>query len=904
MSWLKSTLRNEKLIAGVSVVVTLALAGVLTVVPADALTTDRSVSSSDGNVAITDQVSSADSNNDVHGTVRLSDQQDAANQAAMPDNPNAQLPTQVSESIPDDATVVSENLAVTTDGEVKNIETGQTVTDETIVGTQAAPADPLAKTDGKSFIPVDASDVKAAVTVNGGDANAVTQDGETQDSATQPDANTVALQRSTSAHVYKASLGNGSYGAHWGTYNGTQAFFEQDGTLFAQQARGVIDVSAWQGVIDWAKAKAAGVEGAIIRIGYGSGNAIDKQAQRNINECKRLGIPFGVYLYSYAERASDGTEEGKDVVAKLRQLGVKPSDLTYPVYYDTENWTGTWTGHKAPTDPNVWNGAINNWWSQLRGASYTNLSVYSYPNYLNTALNTANIHAKTRWVASYDSRTNFSFSTNDRGWQYTSQGNVAGINGTVDLNAFGYRDYQAAIDVRTLPSVSVPDGAYYINAMLKDSSGVDIPRSSTSNGTRIQLYQHNKGVNQQFRFTMQSDGSYVITSICSGKVLDVAGGNAGIGAVVQQYDANGTVAQRWFIRDSGRGYYLQSALGNWVLDIANASTTNGTSIRLYAPNGSLAQQFVFASTNLPITSGQTMTVASALNRSLVMDITAASPSDGARAQLYSSNHTDAQIYRFDEIGNGVFRITNASSGKVLEVAGAYAGNGGTVQQYRSNGTNAQHWSLMNYGNGRYAFINNASAKAIDVPNAGAASGVRLQSYARNGTNAQLWSLFVAKTLRQRLNESAAANKSVLKDGIYAISSRGKSSMVVDVSGGLHASGANVQLYGSNRTNAQRWSISHDASGYVTVTNVGSGKVLDVSGASTANGANIQQYQSNNTYAQKWIAVRNADGSITLHSALAEGMVLDVSAGRMSNGANIQLYASNGTNAQKWMFRKE
>ena len=464
MSWLRGVLRSEKLIAGVSVTVTLALASVLTVVPAYALTSDRSVdpvhgvSSSDGSVAVADQVNSADNANDAHGTVRLSDQQDDTNTAAMPDNPAAQLPTQVSESIPDDATVVSENLAVTTEGEVKDIETGQSVTDETIVGTQATPADPLAKTDGKSFIPVDASDVKAAVTANGGDANAATEDSATQDSAVQDsatpddetqgsvtqydanDANTVALQRSTSAHVYQASLGNGSYGAHWGTYNGTQAFFEQDGTLFAQQARGVIDVSAWQGVIDWAKAKSSGVEGAIIRIGYGSGNAIDKQAQRNINECKRLGIPFGVYLYSYAERASDGIGEGNDVVAKLRQLGVNPSDLTYPVYYDTENWTGTWTGHKAPTDPNVWDGAINNWWSRLRAAGYTNLSVYSYPNYLNTALNTANIHSKTRWVASYGPRANFSFSTNDRGWQYTSQGTVNGINGAVDLNAFGVKD--------------------------------------------------------------------------------------------------------------------------------------------------------------------------------------------------------------------------------------------------------------------------------------------------------------------------------------------------------------------------------------------------------------------------------------------------------------------------------
>ena len=56
-----------------------------------------------------------------------------------------------------------------------------------------------------------------------------------------------------------------------GTYNNTKAFFDYRNNLFAQQAKGVIDVSSWQGDIDWAKAKADGVEGAIIRLGYGLG---------------------------------------------------------------------------------------------------------------------------------------------------------------------------------------------------------------------------------------------------------------------------------------------------------------------------------------------------------------------------------------------------------------------------------------------------------------------------------------------------------------------------------------------------------------------------------------------------------------------------------------------------------
>lgn len=91
---------------------------------------------------------------------------------AMPDNPDAALPDQVSAAIPDDATVVSEDHAVTADGELKNITTGETVTDPALVGTQDSQPDPLAKTDGESFIPVQADEVKQKVAANGGDANA------------------------------------------------------------------------------------------------------------------------------------------------------------------------------------------------------------------------------------------------------------------------------------------------------------------------------------------------------------------------------------------------------------------------------------------------------------------------------------------------------------------------------------------------------------------------------------------------------------------------------------------------------------------------------------------------------------------------------------------------------------
>ena len=381
-------------------------------------------------IAIEDAVAQSGPVTADNGVVVQSDDQsddqtgDQQSQDSMPDNPNAKLPDTVSGEISDDATVVSEDLAVTPEGEVKNIETGETVTDATLVGTQDQQPDPLAKTNGESFIPVSAEDVKNAV---------------------------------ADANVQLSKFESNEYGAHWGTYNNTKAFFDYQNDLFVQQAKGVIDVSEWQGDIDWAKAKADGVEGVIIRLGYGWGNNADKKAQRNISECKRLGIPFGIYWYSYADTPSIAKGEGADAVAKLKQFGVNASDLAYPVYYDLEKWT--WEGHQPPTDPNVYNDIVNNWYSALQSAGYKNLSVYSYTSYLQGPLKHADIYAKTTWVAQYGARMGFdSFPTNSRGWQYTSSGKVDGISGNVDMNAFGNKEY--------VPDY--PEGTgYYVSNSLK-----------------------------------------------------------------------------------------------------------------------------------------------------------------------------------------------------------------------------------------------------------------------------------------------------------------------------------------------------------------------------------------------------------------------------------------------------
>ena len=99
-----------------------------------------------------------------------------------------------------------------------------------------------------------------------------------------------------------------------------------------------IDVSQYQGLIDWEVVKDR-IDFAIIRCGFGQDrpDQDDKLFRRNADECTRLNIPFGVYLYSYAKTTNDAKKEA-DHVLRL----VKDYQMAYPVYYDLEdnNTTG------------------------------------------------------------------------------------------------------------------------------------------------------------------------------------------------------------------------------------------------------------------------------------------------------------------------------------------------------------------------------------------------------------------------------------------------------------------------------------------------------------------------------------------------------------------------------------
>lgn len=144
-----------------------------------------------------------------------------------------------------------------------------------------------------------------------------------------------------------------------------------------------------------------------------------------------------------------------------------------------------------------------------------------------------------------------------------------------------------------------------------------------------------------------------------------------------------------------------------------------------------------------------------------------------------------------------------------------------------------------------------------------------------------------------LDTLASQNKNLIADGTYLIQSSINTKYVFDIYGGYTTNGANVQLYKGNDTLAQLFKITHDAQGYVTITNAKSGKVLDVYGGAAQNEQNIWQYTSNGTRAQKWV-IKKDGNSYVFVSALNPNYVLDLSGGQAKSGRNIQLYSYTGS----------
>lgn len=203
--------------------------------------------------------------------------------------------------------------------------------------------------------------------------------------------------------------------------------FAADGSLSQSSGTRGIDVSKWQGKIDWGAVAASGINFAIIRVGYrgASTGALveDPYFKQNIAGATRAGIKVGVYFFTQAVSEAEAVEEASMAISL-----VSGYRLSFPIFIDTESASN---GRANGLDVGTRTAVVNAFCKTVASAGYRP-GIYASKSWYNNKLHTSSLNGYYIWVAQYNSSCTYSGKYNM--WQYTSKGSVPGIKGNVDMN--------------------------------------------------------------------------------------------------------------------------------------------------------------------------------------------------------------------------------------------------------------------------------------------------------------------------------------------------------------------------------------------------------------------------------------------------------------------------------------
>lgn len=215
------------------------------------------------------------------------------------------------------------------------------------------------------------------------------------------------------------------------TRNG-YAFYKENGQITSIPG---IDVSEHQGDIDWQKVKDAGIEFAIIRVGYrtyGGGEiTLDTAFEKNLKNADEAGIKVGVYFYSQAVTPEEAIKEADIVID-----AIEPYNITYPVIFDWELIFNDSARTDKITVDDLAESCIA-FCERVKSAGYTPM-IYQNKNTSMFKLDLPRLQDYDFWLAEYNDKPTYYYDY--QMWQYSSTGKVPGVNGDVDMNIC-FKDY-------------------------------------------------------------------------------------------------------------------------------------------------------------------------------------------------------------------------------------------------------------------------------------------------------------------------------------------------------------------------------------------------------------------------------------------------------------------------------
>ena len=468
--------------------------------------------------------------------------------------------------------------------------------------------------------------------------------------------------------------------------------------------------------------------------------------------------------------------------------------------------------------------------------------------------------------------------------------------------------------------VSNADGTLTLRSALGRNLVLDLWGGSTSNGTNADVYTANGTAAQKFVFTIASptalasegqlvkDGIYVIKA-SDGKAIDVPSASTANGQQLQTYTANGTQAQACAVNyDKSTGYYHISNVNSIAaLDLDSGDVLPGGKVQQWAyGSGNHNQLWIFRAGD----NGTYSILSPYANLALAV-------SGGKLTTALLSNAALWTLVQY-ELPAGMYQIANRGNGLVVDVPSASWATGTKIQTYASNGTIAQKWylrsagttgsgayTIQSVGSGKYLAPSGDAVAQVEYPQAatwdlGFQPGVGLVlSDATSGRLLYANPMLALGTGSSLSNLGWKLTSTVLDfSGEYELAPVSNTSTRLDVTGASTSDGANVEVYASNGTKAQRWAISSDGDGWFAILSRNSGKALDIDGASTLDGANVWQYTGNNTNAQRWL-FKIGNYGIVIKSAL--GTVLGTTASTAS-GSNVSAQDESDLACQCWLLK--
>ena len=303
-----------------------------------------------------------------------------------------------------------------------------------------------------------------------------------------------------------------------------------------------------------------------------------------------------------------------------------------------------------------------------------------------------------------------------------------------------------------------------------------------------------------------ADGAYIIVNANSGKVLDVKGGSEKSGANVQQYTANGTDAQKWAVTSQTGGTQIMCSLTGRVLDVSKGTMANGANVQQWGDNDSEAQRWVLTEDGKTATYGgktyPTYVIKSAKDETFAIDVKSASTADGANVQIYKANNTNAQRWMFVPVmamtTGGTYEIVSAlDTSLCVDISAASTANGAKAQVYTRNGTNAQIFEAeVNTESQLVRLAATHSGKALDSDGA-ESNGTKVHQWAKTNNNDNQWWL---------IERNGTATVGGQKVPTYRLITKASSGRCMDVAGAKKAAGTQLQMYEINGSAAQRFAF--------------------------------------------------------------------------------------------------